>query len=117
MGNVRSGRDIDAALRKKGFRRDATGKHIQYYLVAAPGEPEPDVRTMMSHGMMGKTIRAGLIGTMARQLNITKTQFLALIDCTLDEEGLRGILDSELTNSQSGSSVLRRIYRVGNGKR
>ena len=38
MGNARTGRDIDAALRKKGFRRDLDGKHIWYYFQDEHGE-------------------------------------------------------------------------------
>jgi len=48
---------------------------------------------MISHGMGGSSLSAKLIGNMARQLHLTKKQFLALIDCPLDEEGYRAILD------------------------
>ena len=34
MGNIRSGRVIDAALRKKGFVRETKGKHFRYFLTA-----------------------------------------------------------------------------------
>ena len=50
--------------------------------------------TLMSHGMMGSSLSADLISRMARQLQLTKKQFLDLIDCTLDEEGYRAILQS-----------------------
>jgi hypothetical protein len=90
MGNVRSRRDIEASLCKKGFLRNDDSAHIQFFL-----KDVPRIRTMMSHGAKGKTVSAQLMGEMARQLNLTKKQFLALIDCTLDEEGLRIILGSE----------------------
>ncbi len=86
MGRVRKGRDIDAALCKKGFRREIDGDHIYYFF------PGTKIRTKLSHGMKGHTIGPELLALMARQLHLTKSQFLALIDCTLDEEGFREIL-------------------------
>lgn len=90
MGSVRKGMDIDSALRKKGFIRERDGKHIRYFFPSVPR-----IRTMMSHGMMGKTLSATLIGEMARQRHLTKAQFLAFIDCTLDEKGYREILEKQ----------------------
>jgi len=87
MGSTRKGRDIDAALRSKGFDRDVSGDHIYYSF------GDTRVKTKMSHGMMGSSISAKLISDMARQLHITKKQFLALIDCPLDETGYRAILE------------------------
>ena len=98
MGSNRSGRDIDGALRRKGFRRDSSGKHIQYFLTAVPDGPEPDIKTMMSHGMQRGTLSAKLIGEMSRQLHLTKKQFLELIDCTLNEDGYREILSTDYTD-------------------
>ena len=93
MGRVYSGRVIDAALCKKGFLKEADGDHIRYFL---PNETGTDwiVRTKISHGMKGSTIDAWLLSQMARQLHLTKNQFFDLIDCTLDEESYRGILDN-----------------------
>ena len=90
MSSVRSGRTIDAALRKKGFLKSDDSDHLVYRLFSDNGELL--ARTKMSHGMMGSTISASLISCMARQLHLTKNQFLDLIDCTLDEEGYRELL-------------------------
>ena len=87
MGSSRKGRDIDSALCKKGFRRDVSGRHIRYFL-----QGSEEIRTMMSHGMLGQTVDTWFISQMAHQLRLTKKQFLDLIDCTLDEEGYREIL-------------------------
>jgi len=87
MGSTRKGRDIDAALRNKGFYRDVSGDHVYYRF------DDTRVKTKMSHGMMGSSLSAELIGDMARQLHLTKKQFLALIDCSLDEDGYRAILE------------------------
>ena len=91
MGNVRSGRNVDSALQRKGFFRDSDGDHVHYYLLRSTGE-RTSVKTKISHGMQGSTICAKLIGLMARQLRLTKKQFLDLIDYPLDEEGYRTIL-------------------------
>ena len=86
MGNVRPGRVIDAALRRKGFRCDSTRDHLFYYFDGT------SIKTKISHGMMGSTVGVKLISDMAHQLHLAKPQFLALIDCPLDEEGYRNIL-------------------------
>ncbi len=90
MGRVRKGKDIDAALRKKGFRRELDGKHIQYFYMRSS-----KIVTHMSHGMMGETIDSNILSQMARQLRLTKAQFLELIDCTLSEEGYREVLKKQ----------------------
>jgi hypothetical protein len=66
MSSVRKGRNIDAALSKKGFQRETDGDHIRYVLTGT------DVKTKISHGAMGDTIGANLISRMARQLHLTK---------------------------------------------
>ena len=91
MSNVRSAKDIDQALRKKGFRRDMDGKHIHYFFYGLNGE-KTGIYTLMSHGMGSTSIGNPLLGLMARQLRLTKSQFLDLIDCTLDEEGYRHLV-------------------------
>ena len=87
MSNVRSGREIDSALRRKGFRRERDGKHVHYFFVE-----NPMVVTHMSHGMMGSSIDANLMSRMARQLHLSRKQFLNFIDCLLDAASYRVIL-------------------------
>ena len=67
------------------------GKHIWYYFQDSQGE-DSSVKMMMSHGVFGETIGAPLISQMARQLRLTKTQFLDFIDCTVSETDYRDIL-------------------------
>jgi predicted RNA binding protein YcfA (HicA-like mRNA interferase family) len=90
MSRVRKGREIDAALNKKGFRRETDGDHVCYSLT------DSKIQTKVSHGAMGDTIGTNLMSRMARQLHLTKTQFLDLIDCTLNEDGYREILRGDL---------------------
>ena len=91
MSSTRSGRNIDAALRKKGFVRSIDSDHIVYRFFSI--DEELLARTKMSHGMMGSSISVHLISVMARQLHLTKSRFLELIDCSLDEDGYREILE------------------------
>ena len=88
--NNRKGRDIDAALRKKGFRCETDGKHVWYNFT---GIPKTGIKVMMSHGMRGETIGVDLISRMSRQLHLSKEQFLGLIDCHLDADGYRAIIE------------------------
>ena len=90
MGSSRKGRDIDSSLCKKGFLRDSSGKHVRYFL-----QGSEEIRTIMSHGMFGETVDAWLISQMARQLRLTKAQFLDLIDCSMDEAAYRAILGEQ----------------------
>ena len=92
MSSTRSGRSVDAALRKKGFVRSVDSDHIVYRLFSVNGELL--ARTKISHGMMGSSISVHLISVMARQLYLTKNQFLELIDCSLDEGGYREVLEN-----------------------
>ncbi len=88
MGSVRKAREIDAALRKKGFRRETDGKHIHYFFRDSEGG-KSGIFTLMSHGMAGSSLSANLLSQMARQLRLSKPRFLDLIDCSLDENGYR----------------------------
>ena len=85
----RKGRDIDSALRKKGFWRDKSGDHFLYFF------GDTKIKTKMSHGVLGDSIGADLISRMSRQLHLPKEQFLELIDCTLDAAGYQAIIESQ----------------------
>ena len=91
MSNSRSGRNIDSALVKKGFQRVRDGDHVRYRFYV-PGNDNPLARTKISHGMQGHAIGTKLLSEMARQIHLTKAQFLELIDCTLDEATYKNIL-------------------------
>jgi hypothetical protein len=92
MSKAFRGLDIDKSLRKKGFHRRMDGKHVEYRFQTQEGFDMP-IFTQMSHGMMGYTLSVDLISKMARQLRLTKQQFLDLIDCRLSESGYREIIE------------------------
>lgn len=87
MRRVCKGRDIDAALCRKGFRREVGGDHIRYYW-----NGHAKIRTLLSHGMLGCTVDADIISKISRQLRLSKSQFLAFIDCTMSEREYRDLL-------------------------
>ena len=87
---ARDKRDIDGSLTKKGFVRDDTHHH-QYIYYDLQGQ-RTTRRTRMSHGSGHKTIGDALLGQMARQLGISKKNFLELIDCTLDQRGYEKLI-------------------------
>ena len=91
MSKVYSGRVVEAALCRKGFLKESDGDHIRYFFPNTAGT-DWIVRTKISHGMMGSTLDAWLLSQMARQIHLTKKQFLELIDCILDEASYRTIL-------------------------
>ncbi|MDR1963036.1 MAG: hypothetical protein LBQ50_04600, partial [Planctomycetaceae bacterium] len=88
MSKAYLGREVDSAFRKKGFIRNVSGNHIWYIFLNKTGAGYI-TQTKMSHGMMGSTLSSDLISKMARQLRLTKQQFLDLIDCRLSESGYR----------------------------
>lgn len=84
--------DIDAALCRKGFKRDERDHH--YYIYWNLDGKKTTKRTKMSHGSSHKTVGDPLLGVMARQIGLTKRQFLELVDCTLTQKGYEGVIYS-----------------------
>ena len=91
MSSIRSNREIHGALSKKGFHVEKDNDHVRYYHLDSQGK-ETGIKTKISHGALGATVSLKLISKMARQLHLTKSQFLALIDCPISEEDYRIIL-------------------------
>jgi len=80
----RSRRDIESALERKGFQR-REGDHSRFVYHTTDGKKTP-IRTMTSHGSGGRSIGDPLLGQMARQCHLTKSDFLDLVDCPLDRD-------------------------------
>jgi hypothetical protein len=77
--------DIDGALRRKGFQKE-NGDHFYYIYWNLAGKKTLK-KTKMSHGSSHKTIGDTLLGQMAKQIGLRKSDFLELVDCTLDQSG------------------------------
>ncbi len=87
--SVRPKRDVEAALKKKGFRQD-DGDHHWFFYWTAEGKKTP-VRTKTSHGGT-KDLGDGLLKEMARQVRISKVQFLDLVDCPMNRDQYQQLL-------------------------
>lgn len=77
--------DVEAALLKKGFRKDDSHHHFFIYWNLAGKKTVR--RTKTSHGSSYKTLGDPLLKAMAKQVGLTKPKFIELVDCTLDQKG------------------------------
>ncbi len=75
-------------LVKKGFEARMS-KHIK--LVFRHNGCDTGIRTWVSHGK--KEISDQLLSRMAEQLNLSRQQFLDLVDCKLDGPGLIAVYE------------------------
>ena len=77
--------DVVSGLPKKGFRRVLRKKHIGFTHVDKDGI-KTGVSTLVSRGTSYGTIGDDLVTRMARQCNLSKSDFLRLVDCTLSAD-------------------------------
>ncbi|MBC7541296.1 MAG: hypothetical protein H7338_01045 [Candidatus Sericytochromatia bacterium] len=82
--------DIAAALQRKGFAAD-NRDHL-YLIYHTRGGKKSPVKTKLSHTPKMKVVPDALLARMARQCQVTKAQFLELVDCTLDQAGYELLL-------------------------
>jgi hypothetical protein len=78
----RSTRTIRAALVKKGFVQQEDSSHQVFILFV--GVEKKKIRTHYSHG--AKECDDYILGQMAKQLSLSRTQLDALIDCQMSGE-------------------------------
>jgi len=82
-------KEIQSALERKGFQKKG-GDHIFLVYHRLADNKKTRVRTKMSHGK--KTIGSALIGLMARQCKVTKSNFTNLVNCPLSREEYESLL-------------------------
>lgn len=75
---------IEQALEAKGFER-VEGDHHYFAYVTKDGR-KTRARTKTSHSPKIRDIADNLLGLMARQCLLTRTEFLRLVDCPMDRE-------------------------------
>ncbi len=92
MGTTRKQKDIESSLERKGFRRRETDH--SYFVYYRTDGRKSRARTKTSHGR--KEIGDSLLGLMAKQCKIQKSEFLDLIDCPLDQEAYEDRAGDEL---------------------
>ncbi len=84
--------EVERSLARKGFsRRD--GKHIRFTYIYRDGARGPS--THFSHGSGSGEISAALVSTMARQLYLSTSGFVDLVECPLGRDEYENILRAE----------------------
>lgn len=73
---------IKTSLCKKGFQENKHKDHIYFYYFV--DGKKSAVYTKISHGV--NEIDDALVGLMARQTKLKKSDFIKLIECTLSKE-------------------------------
>jgi hypothetical protein len=81
---TRKTREIDAALKKKGFHKQE-GDHAFFTYHRASDEKKTSVFTKMSHG--ANEVDRWLLNQMAKQCCLSQGDFIELVDCPLDRAG------------------------------
>jgi len=84
----RKRKDIEKSLTKKGFV--LTESDHRYYSFIVDGKEV--AKTKVSHGTHYNVIDDGLISRMSHQCNLSKAEFLELVDCTMSQEQYMEIL-------------------------
>ena len=83
-------RRVESGLINKGFqKKNRNHKTLRY--VASSGI-RTSVFTHYSHGALGKEVRDGEVGTMARQCKVSTNQFIRLVSCELGREEYEALL-------------------------
>lgn len=84
--------DVEASLLKKGFKPTHPGSDHNWFVYAdASGKKAIGARTKTSHGR-GFDLDDSLLAQMARQVGLTKKQFLELVDCPLTRDDYEKLL-------------------------
>ena len=84
--------EVEAGLLRKGFRPTHAGSDHNWFIYAnEAGQKAKGARTKTSHGR-GYDIDDSLLAQMARQVGLTKKQFLELLDCPLTRAEYEKIL-------------------------
>lgn len=78
---MRKQSDVEAGLRRKGFRQADT--HHRYFVYHTQSGLKSRIRTRTSHG--GRDLDDWLLAQMAKQCRVSRYEFLDLIDCPLDQ--------------------------------
>ena len=87
MMTVLKKNEVDSALTKKGFKKKKT-HHIFYYLYV--DGYDVGIFTKISHSH--KEIFGSLISSMAKQIGISKSEFIDVVNCPINREGLLNLL-------------------------
>ena len=82
----RSRKDVESALKSKGFQQNEGDHHFFIYFTKKGKKTLAKTKT--SHGM--REIADDLLSQMAKQCKLTKSQFLDLVDCPMNRDKFEG---------------------------
>jgi len=74
--------DVRAGLLAKGFELEQRGRDHDYYWFVVGGQYS-SIYTKVSRGTKYKTIDDSGVAKMARQVNLTRKQFVSLVTCIM----------------------------------
>jgi len=83
--------DVCAALERKGFHQTDADHHKIFLYYTKEGK-KTSIRTRVSRGSKYRRIDDALIAQMAKQLNLSKSQFIEFIECTLTQKKFENYL-------------------------
>ena len=86
----RERRLVDRSLSNKGFYRNPDSHHISFAYETVDGK-RTSIRTRISHGR-DRVLSDSLMGMMARQGKLTRSQFNDLVDCPMDRVQYEALL-------------------------
>ncbi len=86
----RDKRKVEDGLEKKGFIRKE-GDHHRFIYYTQQGK-KSSIQTKTSHTPKMKEIGDNLLGQMAGQCKLTKSEFFKLLDCPLSRKDYEAIL-------------------------
>jgi hypothetical protein len=95
---------VESGLLSKGFRETQNDHH--YFIYFTKEGKKTTTKTKTSHTKKMKDIPDNLLGQMARQCNLTKDQFLNLVDCPLSRDEYEKILQAKGIIEPSATSQL-----------
>jgi hypothetical protein len=84
---------VESALLSKGFQETQNDHH--YFIYFTKDGKKTTAKTKTSHTKKMKDIPDNLLGQMAKQCHLTKTQFLDLVDCPLSQDRYETILQDK----------------------
>jgi hypothetical protein len=82
---------IRKALLGKGFIEVTDKKRHDFYYLLVDGRKQP-VFTILSRGSSYKDYSDGLVSEIAKQINLTKSEFADYVDCKLELVGYLTLL-------------------------
>lgn len=80
----RNKQDVEQSLKRKGFMRKEGDHH--YFVYHTMSGLKTAIFTKTSHTPKMRNIPDNLLGQMARQCRLSKSEFLDLVDCPLSRE-------------------------------